>query len=112
MRRKTGGKRRIMIVDDDPTFLAAARGWLEPHYDVTTLYGGEKLREILGSVFCRAQPLNKKWRSMPVMFMTGRQINSFYGRNIAIVGKNYLSEPTNSREFIPAIETILQGGID
>ena len=50
MSKKADGKRRIVIVGDDRDFLAMARMWLKPRYEVATLDDGEELRKLIKSL--------------------------------------------------------------
>lgn len=128
MKRADGGKRRIMIIDDDEAFLESARQWLAPRYEVRAMRGGEKLLETLeavvpdllildawlpgheGFALCRAVGLNKKWRSLPILLTIARERDSFYGKKKFAENKGTLSKPTTRRTLVAAIEALLGKG--
>lgn len=112
--------RRIAMVDDDDDFLAVARDWLEPRYDVVTLSEGSGLIEVLASLqpdlvildvrmqpdgftVCRRMRQEPQLKAVPVVFLTSSRSDVDFIRNIDAGGTAYLMKPITQKQLLSTL---------
>ena len=100
------GKKKVLIVDDDPSYAKLVRGWLREDYEVFVLVKGKQVAgflskhnvdlilldyempEMKGTEVFEILRKEEAFREIPVMFLTG----------------------TNSREVLAQIESLHAAG--
>lgn len=121
--------RRIVMVDDEPDFLAIARQWLDPKYDMVTFTDGTELIGQLdllepdllildvrlpgpdGFKLCRQLRADRRYRSLPVLFLTASHSDIDFFKNLEVGGTSYLTKPVSRKELLAKIEELLEDGI-
>lgn len=116
---------KIVIVDDEPDFLTIVRDWLSPKYDLVTLTGGEGLLEELqglepdllildvrlpgrdGFALCRQIRGDRRFESLPILFLTASHSDADFLRNLEAGGTSYLTKPVGRRELLARIRELL-----
>lgn len=116
----------VLIVDDDPIFLAALHSMLEPWgIRVTTLeqplHFWEVLQttqpdllildvempEINGLELCQALRSDPHWQELPTLFLTARRDETTIQQIFAIGGDDYISKPVVVAELLARINNRL-----
>jgi putative two-component system response regulator len=118
-------KPRIIMVDDEPDFLAVTKPWLLRDYDVATFGTGENLHEILpalkpdlvlldvwlpgpdGFEVCRQLLGRERYGRLPVLFLTACADGALHARGRAAGGARILSKPVGRPELLATIEQAL-----
>ena len=117
----------ILIVDDDPVFLALLRSLLEPWgIRVTTLENPLRFWEVLqethpdlvildiemphinGIELCQAIRNDPNWQELPILFLTARQDAETIQQVFEIGGDDYISKPVVGAELIARINNRLE----
>jgi DNA-binding response OmpR family regulator len=120
---------RILIVDDEPDFLTIARDWLDKKYDVLTLEDGSELLARLevhepdllildvrlpgpdGFKLCRKLRADRRFQSLPVLFLTASHSDLDFFRNLEVGGTSYLTKPVTRKELLAKINELLEDGV-
>lgn len=115
---------KIVMVDDEPDFLSVVKGWLEPRYELVTLTDGAGLLEELetldpdllildvrlpgadGFKLCRAIRGDKRFASLPILFLTASRSDSDFVKNLDAGGTSLLSKPITRRQLLAKIEEL------
>lgn len=127
---KTAKKlQRILIVDDEPDFLTLTRDWLDKKYDVVTLTDGTELLSQLdafepdllildvrlpgpdGFKLCRQLRADRRFQSLPVLFLTASHSDLDFFRNLEVGGTSYLTKPVSRRELLAKIKELIEDGV-
>lgn len=109
---------RIVMVDDEPDFLAMARSWLEPRYDVTSLAEteGEELADVIASLnpdlvildihmnpdgfsLCRRLRRQPMLKYIPIIFLTASHSDADFLRALDVGGAAYMTKPLSGKEL-------------
>lgn len=121
--------RRILIVDDEPDFLAITRSWLDKKFEVETLTDGRELLSQLDALepdllildvrlpgpdgfrLCRQLRADRRFRSLPVLFLTASHSDLDFFRNLEVGGTSYLTKPVTRKELMAKIDELLEDGV-
>lgn len=117
----------VLVVDDDPIFLAALPPMLAPWGICTsTLADARQSWEVLGTVapdlvildvemphqdgisLCRAIRENPDWQSLPVLFLTAHRDWQTIQRLFAVGADDYVSKPVVGAELLSRITSRLE----
>lgn len=116
----------VVLIDDEPDFLALARGWLVPRFDVTILDEGDDLIEVLiglepdlvildvnmdpdGFTLCRQMRAQRTLREVPVLFLTASRSDADFIRNLDAGGAAYLTKPVTRRTLLAMVSELTSG---
>lgn len=116
---------RIVMVDDDPEFLAMARAWLEPRYEVVPLTEGGDLAATIaalepdlvlldvrmapdGFALCRRLHAEPELESVPIVFLTASHGDADFLRNLEAGGAGYLNKPLSRKELLARVGEFLK----
>ncbi len=127
---KTARKlQRILIVDDEPDFLTLTRSWLDKKYDVVTLTEGSELLSQLdafepdllildirlpgpdGFKLCRQLRADRRFQSLPVLFLTASHSDLDFFKNLEVGGTSYLTKPVTRKELLDKIKELIEDGV-
>lgn len=119
-------KNRILIVDDDPTFIQLAKSMLsKENYEVETAGDGDvalaKVKELKphlivldimmpnmnGYDVCRTLKFDSPYKNIPILILTVRdqEIDSRIGK---LMGIHYLQKPLNREVFLATVKQTLK----
>ena len=119
--------RRIVMVDDEPDFLTIAQTWLEPKYELVPFTDGSSLLSHLSTLepdllildvrlpgtdgfkLCRRIREDRRFRSLPVLFLTASHNDLDFFRNLEVGGSSYLTKPVSRKELLARIQELLEG---
>jgi CheY-like chemotaxis protein len=123
----TRGGRHILAVDDDPIILAMLRALLQAHgMRVTTLDDARRLPDVLeserpdlllvdfemphasGAELCRLVRGDARWRTLPVLVLTGRVDDDTVQRVLSAGADGCVAKPFEGPELIARIEERLR----
>lgn len=114
-------KPRVLIVDDDKTFLELLRCWLSPRYDVLCSRDGSDLMEDLdafepdlvildvhmpdpnGFALCRRIRAHPRHADVPVLFLTGSGKDADFVEHLSSRGNAYLGKPVDAEELASTV---------
>lgn len=117
---------RIVMVDDEPDFLTIARTWLEPKYELVSYTDGTDLLPHLaahepdllildvrlpgldGFKLCRRIRADKRFTSLPIMFLTASHSDLDFFRNLEVGGTSYLTKPVSRKELLARVKELLE----
>lgn len=117
---------RIVMVDDEPDFLTIARTWLEPKYETISLTDGHDLLNQLeahepdllildvrlpgldGFKLCRRIRADRRFQSLPVLFLTASHSDLDFFRNLEVGGTSYLTKPVSRKELLARVQELLE----
>lgn len=118
-------KRRILLVDDEPDFGVLVKNWLEPRYECEVAPGGAGFERRLaesepelvildlrmegrdGFELCRRMRSDARWRSIPVLFLTGSLDVADFQKNFAAGGTAYLMKPVGRQQLMTVVDDLL-----
>lgn len=117
----------VLVVDDDPIFLAALRPMLEPWgISMTALDDPLRFWEVLWSVvpdllildvdmpqvngieLCQAIRIDPNWQGLPILFLTARSDRATIQQVFSIGADDYLSKPVVAAELLTRITNRLE----
>ncbi|MEH1838749.1 MAG: response regulator [Nostoc sp.] len=117
----------VLVVDDDPVFLAALRPMLEPWgIRMTGLDDPLRFWEVLPSVvpdllildvdmpkvsgieLCQAVRIDRDWQGLPILFLTARCDRQTIQQVFAIGADDYISKPVVAAELLTRITNRLE----
>ncbi|MCL2789949.1 MAG: response regulator [Desulfobulbus sp.] len=119
------GRKKIMLVDDDPVILAAGKEILRDAYRVYPVLSGAILLELLDHVLPDLVLLNvempdmngyqiitmlknnPKWESIPVIFLTSRADEDSELKGLSMGAVDYITKPFSASLLIKRIENHL-----
>ncbi len=122
--RKT---RLIVMVDDEPDFITIARAWIEPKYQFVPFGEGTELLQRLktlepdllildvrlpgmdGFKLCRRIRADRRFQSLPILFLTASHSDIDFFRNLEAGGTSYLTKPVSRKELLERIQDLLEG---
>lgn len=120
---------KIVIVDDEPDFLTITKDWLDKKYDVVALTDGTQLLSQLAALepdllildvrlpgpdgfkLCRQIRADRRYQSLPVLFLTASHSDLDFFRNLEVGGTSYLTKPVTRKELMAKIQELLEDGI-
>lgn len=123
----TEDKKRILVVDDDPSYRQFIREWLKADYSVSLANGGEQALKLLQTAHCdlilldcempvlsgpqtlariRELPQSK---DVPVLFLTGRDDDAVVRELLSLHPAGYLLKTTSRGELLLRVKSILSG---
>lgn len=120
---------RIVIVDDEPDFLTITRDWLDKKYDVVALADGTQLLSRLAALepdllildvrlpgpdgfkLCRQIRADRRFQSLPVLFLTASHSDLDFFRNLEVGGTSYLTKPVTRKELLQKIQELIEDGV-
>lgn len=120
---------KIVIVDDEPDFLTITKDWLDKKYDVVALTDGTQLLSQLAALepdllildvrlpgpdgfkLCRQIRADRRFQSLPVLFLTASHSDLDFFRNLEVGGTSYLTKPVTRKELMAKIQELLEDGI-
>jgi CheY-like chemotaxis protein len=123
-------KRRTLLVDDEPDFRRLVRGWLEPKYEHADARDADEFERRLwehkpdlvimdlrmegvdGFALCRRLRDDPRWRSVPVLFLTGSHELSDFQRNFSAGGTAYLMKPVGRKQLLAAASELLSSRVE
>ena len=120
-RARSAGKKKILVIDDDPFYAKTVAAWMEGIYDVETVYDGmqgiswlaknkadlilldyempvvdgPKIFEMLG--------MSPETRDIPVYFLTGIGTRESVTRVMSLKPKGYLLKSTTREELLTTL---------
>ena len=124
-RRAAGPLPRVVIIDDDGLLRESVALVLSGLCETIGLSSGAGLEDFLenaradvlildvtmpgrdGFELCRALRSRPRWRSLPVLFLTGRRGEAAYERFLAAQGDAYLPKPFKGDELVETIIRLL-----
>ncbi|MCC5637339.1 response regulator [Nostoc sp. CHAB 5844] len=117
----------VLVVDDDPVFLAALRPMLEPWgIRMTALDNPLRFWEVLRSVvpdllildvdmpevngmeLCQAVRIDPDWQGLPILFLTARSDRATIQQVFTIGADDYVSKPVVAAELLTRITNRLE----
>ncbi len=116
---------RIFMVDDEPDFLIVTRSWLQPRYDLYAFGDGEGLLSNVdalkpdllildvwlpgrdGFALCREIALERRYRFLPILFLTACEGPSYFAKGVASGGTSWMTKPVGREELLAKIEEML-----
>jgi DNA-binding response OmpR family regulator len=119
--------RRVVLVDDETDFLALARQWLSPSYELATFTSGESLTSRLSALeadalildvnlpgangfeLCRRVRSHKRFARLPILFLTASHSDVDFFRNIEVGGTAFMTKPVTRKELLAKLEELLAG---
>jgi DNA-binding response OmpR family regulator len=117
---------RIVMVDDEPDFLTIAETWLEPKYDLVSFTDGADLMSQLSALepdllildvrlpgldgfkLCRRIRADRRFQSLPILFLTASHSDIDFFRNLEVGGTSYLTKPVSRKELLARIKELLE----
>ena len=124
-RRATYLPPRVLIVDDDALLRESVGIVLSGLCETVGLSSGADLEEFLenthadllildvnmpgpdGFELCRRLRSHPRWRSLPVLFLTGRGGEIAYERFLAVQGDAYLTKPFKRNDLVETVIRLL-----
>jgi putative two-component system response regulator len=112
---------KIVIVDDEPDFLALLETWLRPAYDVTVFTHCDGLVEEIkalepdlvlldvhmpersGFWVCRQLRSAQGLEELPVVFLTGSKTDEDFLMHLETGGTRYLTKPIGRKSLLDAL---------
>jgi DNA-binding response OmpR family regulator len=112
-------------VDDDKEFQGLVREWLMPHYDLATYNNGEEFLEALGGMepdavildvrmpgpdgfrLCRKLRADKRFTSVPILFLTSCGEDVDYIKHLDVGGTAYLNKPVEKPALLKTLRELL-----
>lgn len=122
------GKKRVLVVDDDPRMLRAIKVQLEGIFDVTIVTNGRNALQYLsshhvdiilldyvmpgedGTVVLQAIRCIPEFLTIPVLFLTGVSDEQKVKKGLELNPQGYLLKPVSREVLIEAINTTLKNG--
>lgn len=119
------GKRRILMVDDEPDLVEIVDGWLSPAYDFVGVFDGLGLMELLerfgpdlvildvnmpgpnGFTLCRRIRAAPNFSALPVLFLTGCTDDVDYLKGWEVGGSSYLMKPISRVQLVSRVGQLL-----
>lgn len=120
---------RIVMVDDEPDFLTIAQTWLEPKYELVSFTDGQDLLSHLNALepdllildvrlpgldgfkLCRRIRGDRRFQSLPILFLTASHSDLDFFRNLEVGGTSYLTKPVSRKELLARIKELLEPGV-
>jgi len=117
----------VLMVDDEPDFLNVVRFWAEPDYEFVGLTDGadliaemEGLEPSLvvldvmmpgegGFDLCRRIRGDRRFKDVPILFLTGSRADEDFLRNMEVGGSAYLTKPVGRRQLLGMFRELTQG---
>ncbi len=118
---------RVVLVDDETDFLALARQWLSPRFELATFASGESLATRLSALdadllildvrlpgasgfeLCRKVRSHKRLAALPILFLTASHNDVDFFRNIEVGGTAFMTKPVTRQELLAKIDELLAG---
>jgi len=118
-------KRNILVVDDDLSIRKVLFKALEYEYEVSTLPSGLQLTEVIesflpdliildvmlpwrdGFTLCKSIKESDRWRSIPVLFLTGKGTNQDFATGIKMGADAYLTKPFTIKNLLKKVSELL-----
>ena len=110
--KKSGGKKHILIVDDDRTVLKMLKTALEEEYDITTMVNGVmvildyEMPGLTGADIFRKLKVNEKTVKIPVCFLTGISDREKIMEVMSLRPHSYLLKPIDMDMLKAAITNL------
>jgi CheY-like chemotaxis protein len=122
-------RRRTLLVDDEADFRTIVRGWLESEYEHADARDADEFEHALavhkpdliildlrmegldGFELCRRLRADPRWKSVPVLFLTGsREVRDFQ-KNFEAGGTTYLMKPVSRKQLLAAVSDLLSAHV-
>jgi CheY-like chemotaxis protein len=120
----------VLMVDDEPDFLAVVKRWASPEYEFVGLTDGADLNEEIeglepslivldvnmpglgGFDLCRLIREDKRFDDIPVLFLTGSRDDEDFLKNMEVGGTAYLAKPVGRRRLLETFRELAGGGVE
>ncbi len=125
------GRRKVLVIDDEPDLVEMIRMALERQFDVVTAYNGKEgvdkarsdkpdaivldimMPEKDGFTACRELKEDSKTSSIPVLILTG--VGEFFGRTkytkasgMEIEAEDFITKPVDPNELVRRVNALLK----
>ena len=115
----------VLIIDDDALLREAVEFTLRGLCETVGLSSGADLEEFIGNAspdllildvtlpgrdgfeLCRALRADKRWRSLPILFLTGRRGEVAFDHFLSVQGDAFLTKPFESDELVETVIRLL-----
>ena len=115
----------MVWVDDDRDFQGLVREWLMPRYDLAAYNNGEEFMEALGGTepdavildvhlpgpdgfrLCRKLRSDRRFSSVPILFLTSCSEDVDYIKHLDVGGTAYLNKPVDKAELLKILNELL-----
>jgi putative two-component system response regulator len=115
----------VIMVDDEPDYLAVVRHWLEPEYRFYGYKTGEEFLSSLSAIvpevvildlyllgvdgfeLCRRMHAMPGLKSVPVVFLTGSTRVDDYRKSLVAGASSYLMKPVSRSQLLAVIASLL-----
>jgi len=120
-------KARVLVVDDDLLIRQCVTDILKHrHYEVDSLPNGIQLEAVLeqdppdlivldiklpwkdGFELCKSIKANERWRTIPVLFLTGKRTDEDFAEGIQTGCDGYLTKPFTVKDLTEKISELLK----
>lgn len=123
---------RVVMVEDEDDFQVLVHEWLEPEFEHLPLKNGEDLIAHLddlnpsvvvldvvmpgmdGFELCRRIRAKRRYKNLPVLFLTGATRVEDFRQNLLAGGTAYLPKPVGRKQLVGALRGLLPSpaGVD
>ncbi len=118
---------RVVMIDDEPDFLALVGSWLEPKYSFLGMTSGEELMARIqaldpcafildvcmpgmdGFELCKLIRKDARLRDVPIIFLTGNHTEKDFFRHLQAGANVYLTKPVERRFLLKMLNDEVWG---